>query len=123
MSPVEELRWLEYGQRLVTRHRNIAVSADSTSVGETLLRGMLASARQSSGQAGEGDFVVFDTDAAIFAGVKAGDAVDRWIFSGNRNAVREVHVAGKRVVAGGRHSDRDAICARYRQVLQALLAD
>ena len=123
VSPVEELRWLEYGQRLVTRHRNIAVGEGSSSVGETLLRGALASARQSSGQAGEGDFVVFDTDAAIFAGVKAGDAVDRWIFSGNRNAVREVHVAGKRVVAGGRHSDRDAICARYRQVLQALLAD
>src|SRR5690606_37728197 len=32
VSPVEELRWLEYGQRLVTRHRNIAVGADSPSV-------------------------------------------------------------------------------------------
>ena len=128
VSPIEELRWLEYGQRLVTRHRNIAVgdgssNASSTSVGETLLRGVLASARQSSGQAGEGDFVVLDTDAAIFAGVKAGDAIDRWIFSGNRNAVREVHVAGKRVIAGGRHADRDSIAARYRQTLQALLAD
>ena len=51
VSPVEELRWLEYGQRLVTRHRNIAVRADSTSVGETLLQGVAASAAQSSGQA------------------------------------------------------------------------
>ncbi len=40
-----------------------------------------------------------------------------------RNAVREVHVGGKRVVADGRHPDRDAIAARYRQTLQALLAD
>ena len=123
VSPVEELRWLEYGQRLFTRHRNIAVSADSSSVGETLLRGVHASARQSTGQAGEGDFVVLDTDAAIFAGVREGDAIDRWIFSGNRSAIREVHVGGKRVVADGRHPARDAISARYRQTLQALLVD
>ena len=30
VSPVEELRWLEYGQRLSTRHRNIAVSGQAT---------------------------------------------------------------------------------------------
>src|SRR5690348_1390592 len=36
VSPVEELRWLEYGQRLVTRRRNIAASDSSDSVGETL---------------------------------------------------------------------------------------
>src|SRR3546814_14916695 len=35
VSPVEELRWLEYGQRLVTHHRNLSVGAGSTSVGET----------------------------------------------------------------------------------------
>src|SRR3546814_2243799 len=40
VSPVEELRWLEYGQRLVTHHRNIAVGAGSPSVGETLLQGV-----------------------------------------------------------------------------------
>ena len=123
VSPVEELRWLEYGQRLTTRHRNIAVNEGSTSVGETLLRGVFASARQSTGQAREGDFVVLDTDAAIFAGVREDDAIDRWIFSGNRNAVREVHVAGRRVVAEGRHPDRDSVSARYRRTLQALLTD
>jgi formimidoylglutamate deiminase len=123
VSPVEELRWLEYGQRLATRHRNIAVSTASSSVGETLLHGVIASARQSTGQAGEADFVVLDTGSAIFAGLEAGDAIDRWIFSGNRNVVREVHVAGKRVVADGWHPDRDSILARYRQALQALLGD
>ncbi|MGH8025571.1 MAG: formimidoylglutamate deiminase [Pseudoxanthomonas sp.] len=122
VSPVEELRWLEYGQRLVTRHRNIAVSAESSSVGETLLRGALASARQATGQTAEGDFVLLDADAAIFAGVHADDAIDRWIFSGNRPAVREVQVAGKQVVADGRHADRDVIAGRYRKALQELLA-
>src|SRR5574337_734342 len=38
ISPVEELRWLEYGQRLQTRHRNIASRHPGDSVGETLWR-------------------------------------------------------------------------------------
>jgi formimidoylglutamate deiminase len=45
ISPVEELRWLEYGQRLGTRHRNIAADEDSPSVGETLLAGALHGGR------------------------------------------------------------------------------
>ena len=33
VSPIEELRWLEYGQRLATHHRNISVQPDGNSVG------------------------------------------------------------------------------------------
>ena len=130
VSPVEELRWLEYGQRLTTHHRNIAVQADSSSVGETLLRGTLASGANATGQpvgalaAGDcADWLVLDTDAAQFAGMTATDAIDRWIFSGNRNLVRDVHVGGKQVVAEGRHHDRDAIAARYCSAIESLLTD
>ena len=122
VSPVEELRWLEYGQRLVTHHRNIAVSSGSSSVGETLLRGAIASLRNATGQVGE-DYLVLDADAPIFAGAKSDDVVDRWVFSGNRNAVRDVFVGGKRVVAEGLHPERAAIARRYRMTLEDLLAD
>jgi formimidoylglutamate deiminase len=126
VSPVEELRWLEYGQRLASRHRNIAVSADSTSVGETLLHGVTATAARSSGQpvgtlaekAGA-DFIVLDTDAPHFAGATAEDAIDRWIFSGNRNLVRDVHVGGERCCRRSTR-DRDAI-ARHRKAMHTLL--
>jgi formimidoylglutamate deiminase len=125
VSPVEELRWLEYGQRLATHHRNIAVRADSPSVGETLLQGVLDSARNATGRniSGEsdGDWLLLDDDAPQLAGATAEDIVDRWIFSGNRNLVKEVHVAGERVVADGKHRDRDAIAARYRQAIAKLL--
>ncbi|MDQ3039001.1 MAG: formimidoylglutamate deiminase [Pseudomonadota bacterium] len=121
VSPVEELRWLEYGQRLVTRHRNIAVTGDSPSVGETLLRGVVASGAQSSGFADTGDIVVLDGDAPQLAGAAQDDVVDRWIFSGNRNLVDEVLVAGQRVVVDGRHRDRAAIADRYRVAMGSLL--
>ena len=124
VSPVEELRWLEYGQRLVTRHRNIAVTPDSPSVGETLLRGVLASAADASGFADtRGDVVALDGRAPALAGATDGDVIDRWIFAGNRPLVDEVQVAGRRVVAEGRHIDRDAIATRYRTTLEHLLAD
>ncbi|AXK72476.1 formimidoylglutamate deiminase [Lysobacter sp. TY2-98] len=120
-SPVEELRWLEYGQRLVTRRRNVAVR-ESTSVGETLLSGVLETAFDASAQATHQDRVVLDADAPILAGATAEDVVDRWIFSGNRPVVREVDVAGRTVVRDGRHLDAEAIGARYRLAMSRLLA-
>lgn len=130
VSPVEELRWLEYGQRLHSRHRNIAVRADSSSVGETLLRGTLDSGARATGQpvgalaAGRAaDWIALDEKAPAFAGARPADVVDRWLFAGNRNLVREVRVAGQKVVSAGRHRDHEPIAARYRQAVERLLQD
>ena len=122
VSPVEELRWLEYGQRLATHHRNIAVRADSPSVGETLLGGVVASAAQATGWGVADDWITLDTSAPQLAGMTDADVVDRWIFSGNRNLVDCVYVDGVQRVAAGRHFDRDAIAARYAGAMRALLA-
>src|SRR3546814_1416980 len=73
VSPVEELRWLEYGQRLVTHHRNIAVGAGSTSVGETLLQGVAASRAQSTGFDHVDDHILLDAAAPSLAGATGED--------------------------------------------------
>lgn len=122
VSPVEELRWLEYGQRLVTRHRNIAVRKGSPSVGDTLLHDVLASTRNATAFDHGGASIVLDADAPQLAGATARDVADRWIFSGNRNLVREVDVGGQPLVRDGRHRGREAIATRYRKTLEALLA-
>jgi len=122
VSPVEELRWLEYGQRLHARRRNIAVTAATPSSGETLLGATVRSGARGTGRDGSGDWLQLDRDAPELAGARRQDLVDRWIFSGNRNLVREVHVEGVRVVSEGRHPKRDAIEARYRLALAGLLA-
>jgi formimidoylglutamate deiminase len=123
VSPIEELRWLEYGQRLVTHHRNVAVRPDSTSVGETLLQNVFASARNATGNdAADSDRITLDADAAQFGGMTQSDVVDRWIFSGNRNLVRDVEVGSVQVVLDGRHRNRDAVALRYRVAMGQLLA-
>ena len=122
VSPVEELRWLEYGQRLASQRRNIASAAGVASVGETLLCGVRASAADSTGFDDREDGIVLDADAPILAAASADDVADRWLFSGNRPLVRDVVVAGVRVVEDGRHRDCDAIAARYREAMNLLLA-
>jgi formimidoylglutamate deiminase len=130
VSPIEELRWLEYGQRLATRHRNIAVSSSSESVGETLwgdaLYGGALSAGLAIGAIGEeaarADLVVLDDAAPQLAGRGAEHLIDTLIFSGNRNLVRDVMVDGRWHVQDGRHVDGERIAARYRAVVEKLAA-
>lgn len=122
VSPVEELRWLEYGQRLAMRQRCIAVVPESTSVGETLLRGVHASASASTGFLDVHDAVALDAESPVLAGAKPGDIADRWVFSGNVPLVREVVVAGQCVVREGRHVHRDSIASNYARAMTRLLA-
>jgi len=123
VSPVEELRWLEYGQRLHTRHRNIAAREASPSVGETLLHGVAASAAIATGFEATGDAATLDETAPQLAGAAANDVIDRWVFSGNRNLIDTVEVAGRKVVEGGRHVDAERIAANYRGAMRILMGD
>lgn len=126
VSPVEELRWLEYGQRLVTRHRNIVATDACPSVGERLLAGVRASAAQATGFDAatlDDDRVVLDPTAPSLLGATASDIADRWIFAGNRPAVASVSVGGREVVRAGQHIDRETIAARYATAMARLLAD
>lgn len=132
VSPVEELRWLEYGQRLVTRHRNIAANDEQPSVGETLLAGALHGGRACGAPVGlvdaaDGDFagaladlVSLDPEAPALAGHGCGSVVDAWLFAGNRSLVDAVWTGGEQVVRAGRHRDAEAIAARYRRCLASL---
>lgn len=121
VSPVEELRWLEYGQRLVTRHRNIAVGKQNSSVGETLLAGVSASRANATGFADSNDHIVLDAQAPLLAAVTEAEVVDSWIFSGNRPLVKQVEVAGQRLVDDGRHRGHTEIAAAYARAMESLL--
>lgn len=127
VSAVEELRWLEYGQRLITRHRNIGASRTSPHTGDTLLRLALAGGAQAAGvdvgtlkPGARADFVVLDDEAPLLAGRAVADAIDTWIFAGNASLVRDVVVAGEPVVRDFRHRDEERIAARYRATAKRL---
>ncbi|MFT3792070.1 MAG: formimidoylglutamate deiminase [Rudaea sp.] len=127
VSPVEELRWLEYGQRLATRHRNIAVSAANRSVGETLYAAALRGGAQAAGVAigaiepgARADLVVLDEAAPQLAGRDEASLVDTFLFAGNANLVRHVMANGDWAVRDFRHRDEERIAARYRETVARL---
>jgi formimidoylglutamate deiminase len=124
VSPVEELRWLEYGQRLVTRQRNIAASKTLPSAGESLVVRAVGGGRQSNGHGEQDeDLLMLDPDSLSLVGAAAADVHDRFVFAGNRNLVKDVFVAGRQVIADGRHARGEMIARRYQHTLRALLAD
>ena len=127
VSVVEELRWLEYGQRLVTRRRNVSASRASPNTGDTLFRHALAGGAQAAGlpvgaiaPQARADLVVLDDASPLLAGRDAAYLLDTFVFAGNANLIRSVVVAGETVVSDFRHRDEERIAARYRDVVERL---
>lgn len=127
ISPVEELRWLEYGQRLQTRHRNIASRHPGDSVGETLWRAALRGGAQASGalvgelrEGARADLIVLDDDSPLLVARDERSVLDSFLFAGNTPLVRDVMCGGQWVVRSFRHRDEARIAARYRAVVERL---
>ncbi len=124
VSPVEELRWLEYGQRLMRCARNLAASAAQPHSGARLfaaaLEGGLAAGGLEAIQSYAAGALVLDAAHPLLAARTDDEQLDSWIFAGNAPLVRAVWTAAGQVVAEGRHRDRDAIAVRYRAALHTL---
>lgn len=127
VSPVEELRLLEYGQRLTTKRRAVLAAKSGDSVGRTLYEAAARGGGQASGvPAGvlsvgaRADFIVLDTDTPALYGHEEDALLDALIFSGNRPAVGEVWVGGRAVVFEGKHPRRDEIFERYKRAVRGL---
>jgi formimidoylglutamate deiminase len=127
VSPVEELRWLEYGQRLLHRKRNVLANG-SPHVGATLYRAALAGGAAALGRpigrlaAGcRADLVVLDTERPGLVDRNGDLLLDSAVFAGNENPVRDVMVGGRWMVEEGHHRAEHAVLARYRSALRELI--
>jgi formimidoylglutamate deiminase len=126
-SPVEELRWLEYGQRLIMLARNLADRTEGASTGASLFRRALAGGAQALGRpigalapGKRADIVVLDPDHPALYGRSGDTLLDSWIFSGNANPVRDVIVGGHIVVRDGVHPHEEQALADYRRAVARL---
>jgi formimidoylglutamate deiminase len=128
----EELRTLEYSQRLAVRARAVLAGhglAGPASTGRVLLEGALAGGARATGRdAGAiapgrlADLMTLDAGTLALAGLDGDMALDGWIFAADDRAVLDVWSAGRRLVTEGRHFARDAVEARYRKVIARLRA-
>lgn len=125
----DELRTLEYGQRLRDRGRNL-LAAGGDSVGRTLLeaaaKGGAQALQQPMGAITRGnraDIVTLDVDHPALVGKSGDDLIDGWLFAAGRSPVASVYTAGKLVVERGRSIAAEGIARRFGAVMRRLLSD
>lgn len=126
ISLSEELRTLEYSQRLRDRGRAMLAS-DSASSGRRLfdgaVRGGAQAAQRQSGVIAPGawaDLMALDTDMVDLDGREGDALLDSFIFAGDDHMISDVWSGGRHMVREGQHIHREAIVGRYRRTMAAL---
>lgn len=125
----DELRQLEYGQRLRHRERNVLSSGAGRSTGRTLFDHALAGGAQALAQTPVGiapgaraDIVTLDATHPSLAGRTHDALIDGWIFAAGSGAIDCVWAGGHKVVEGGRHRLRQAARERFNAAVRRLVA-
>ncbi|MGA0609805.1 formimidoylglutamate deiminase [Caldimonas sp. KR1-144] len=126
-----ELRLLDYGQRLHLRQRNVsaAPAAGEPSTAARLFERVRVGGGAAAGQPRWGleagaraDLLVVDGADAPLLGVPAANTLDALVFSSPGRPFRDVMVAGRWSLRGGRHPEEAAIAARFERAMRELWA-
>lgn len=127
VNPAEELRWLEYQQRLRKKQRSVLATKAEQHVGTRLWHGAALTGAQAIGQpagalaAGRrADWLVLDAAHPCLAGAAAGTALDHLLFAGADAAIRDVMVAGRWVIKNRRHRLEDDVARQFTEAVQRL---
>ncbi len=126
LNALEELRWLEYGQRLVHQKRNRLVSSEQKSVGELLWSQAAKGGAQACGvKLGQLD-VGYRADWLELRSNEwmsyqpTEQWLNRWLFAGEKSQIDNVYVAGNQVIRNGHHPLEDELSERFSKVMKEL---
>ena len=127
----EELRWLDYGQRLALRQRNVSAAPQGgwPATAQRLFERALAGGAAAAGlgawglQAGaRADALVADPGCSALRGIPASRQLDAMVFSSPARPWQQVMVAGRWAWGPARAAQADAVACRYQQVMDELWA-
>ena len=128
----EELRLLEYGQRLQHRARNISASPATghSATAERLFARMVAGGAAASGHkfwgltvGARADALVVNASQPALLGVPDSRTLDAMIFSSPSALFDDVMVAGRWVIQNGAHAANRAIADSFADAMRGLWAD
>jgi formiminoglutamate deiminase len=124
ISVAEELRQLEYSERLALRARNVIAStggSTSQALFEQALAGGGAALKAPSGLVAGNYADIVSLDSSAVSYLSEDRLLDHWIFAGGV-AVDSVWALGRKQVENGRHLRRDLIDRRFIAAMNELLA-
>ena len=128
----EELRWLDYGQRLLLRQRNVAAApqAGVASTAQRLFERALAGGAGAAGLGSWGlqvgaraDALVADAGCGALLGIPASRQLDALVFSSPARPWQQVLVAGRWAWGPAQAALADAVAGRFQQVMGELWAE
>jgi formimidoylglutamate deiminase len=132
ISVSEELKQLEYSQRLRDRARNVITHGTVRSTGRVLFDGAVRGGARALGmtvaQTGiavgaPADFVSLDLASPVLVERRDDALLDSLIFAGGSGCIDGVWRAGVQLVAQGRHCAREQVAKRFRAALARVLAN
>ena len=130
ISPVEELRWLEYAQRLSKQQRTILSTNDQASVGQNLWQkaaeGGAQSTNSNTGSLAIGkqaDILVLDEKQTRLFANNNKYLLDSMIFASQQNVVKDVMVNGNWVVQNSKHAQEQSSADNFAKLLAKLATD
>ena len=120
-SPYEEVRLLEWGQRLVSGRRTVLAGGADRSTGRTLLEATAMAGAQACGIAAGAIEVGMRADVVVLGASYPGDdAVDAAVFAARGSPVRHVIARGECVVRDGAHALQSIAETGFARVMKRL---
>lgn len=127
VNPIEELRWLEYAQRLTLQQRAILASYEIASVGQNLWQqAAIGGAQSTNSNTGflaigkQADFLVLDEQQIRLYANNSSNRLDSLLFASRINSVKDVMVNGNWVICNGKHLEEDISANEFSALLAQL---
>jgi formimidoylglutamate deiminase len=129
VNPIEELRWLEYAQRLIKQQRAVLANEKQMSVGQNLWQqAALGGAQSTNSNTGElalgkqADLLVLDDEKMALFAHDEKHLLDSVIFATQTNVVKDVMVNGCWVIKAGVHDEQQKAQLAFAKMLAKLSA-
>jgi len=129
VNPIEELRWLEYAQRLIRQQRAILATTEQASVGQNLwqkaAQGGAQSTNSNTGSLAIGkqaDLLVLDSEKTKLFANENQHLLDSVIFASQQNPVADVMVNGVWQIKDQQHVEQEQASENFAQLLMKLSA-
>jgi formiminoglutamate deiminase len=121
LSPLEELRWLDYGERLKNNERNPLCQDENDDSGDILFHRALTHSKFALGGTGEWQFkendfhtgIVINNNHPLFYGKPKESILSSLIFSGQSHHLLGVIMNGEWMVIEGKHKFNSSILKEY----------
>ena len=127
VNPIEELRWLEYAQRLTKQQRALLATPKQPSVGQYLWQHTAKIGAQSTNSNGgelavgkQADLLVLNEDKLSLFAAKNKHVLDSLLFASQTNMINDVMVNGQWCVRNGQHPLEQASAGAFTELLNAI---